>query len=250
MNTHANRKQAFTLIELLVVIAIIAILAAMLLPALSRAKFKAKVINCTSNFRQWGLVAHLYAGDDSQGKLPAYDVAVATGNNPHDVAIEMVPGLGGYGLNVSMWFCPVRSKDFDDASSWSQQNLRRPIGNLADLNNYFTRQYGTFAVIPQSWWVPRKFANGMWPIADPMRSRLQDGWPLKLTDNNIAKQPIITDACEAPLSNTNVASINSGGHFFGANLSSVNATYGDGHVETVNKSKVQWQYIGNITHFY
>lgn len=84
---------AFTLIELLVVIAIIAILAAMLLPALSKAKDKAKGINCVSNLKQWGLALNIYSVDNSDS-IPR-DGMDASG---------VYPGSSGAQGDLNAWF--------------------------------------------------------------------------------------------------------------------------------------------------
>jgi len=93
-----DRKHAFTLVELLVVMAIIAILAALLIPALSRARSEDARVSCVSNERQLNMALAQYAMDHEE----RYPVE-PTEHNPHP---DLVQQLREHGLSDSAFYCP------------------------------------------------------------------------------------------------------------------------------------------------
>jgi prepilin-type N-terminal cleavage/methylation domain-containing protein/prepilin-type processing-associated H-X9-DG protein len=156
MNPQHSLRRAFTLIELMVVIAIIAILAALLLPALSSAQAKGRKTVCLSNLRQIGLSIIAYAAD-SDGKIPygpkappftsPMDFYPSTGAPTSLISLRSGPPVG-LGLLLQQYlaqqpkvlFCPGTDQPLD-----SELELSR-VGTTQAQSSYYYRHAGVTAL--------------------------------------------------------------------------------------------------------
>ena len=160
-------QKKFTLIELLVVIAIIAILAALLLPALENAREAARRIGCTSNLRQLGMVHHIYASDHGVFP-PSYERCRDDYRRMPDSLWGGTPGvwhyLKEYDLNSSVRTCPsvLARSTWDEAPG-------EPPDRMSHAEWWESDEYASYrynAVVGGTAWVIDKSSSRLGPDSE------------------------------------------------------------------------------------
>jgi prepilin-type N-terminal cleavage/methylation domain-containing protein/prepilin-type processing-associated H-X9-DG protein len=178
-------SKGFTLIELLVVIAVIAVLMAILLPALRRAKDQAKRVVCANNLEQIGISMHMY-GDENDGKLPLN----AAGNWLWDVAYSTTDYIIATGGDKHTFYCPSDpTKNADMMNLWQFSQNAAPETRPGDIPEPQTNRNQQFRVTGYFWMMDTQSGRSYHPQGTPKKD-----WVKSLNCEKPAETELVLDA--------------------------------------------------------
>jgi prepilin-type N-terminal cleavage/methylation domain-containing protein/prepilin-type processing-associated H-X9-DG protein len=260
LSVKSQRADGFTLIELLVVIAIIAILAAMLLPALAKAKRAGKATVCISNLRQMGTSFAMYNSDNSDYVIPSYNMTGIDGGpaSPLDGWAPLIDSAymrGNQANSGSVFTCPEMVDVEGMASGQTGTDLTKPKGwmdwpNIRNGSENFPTTIptrGLDRIIRVGYWInannpigaPTTVINDVFYTASVGYGPGSNGETIRSTRTSAFRHPsaliVLADGVYAGKQGQNRIGVKDSriGYRHLGGVGSANTTFADGHVSRI-----------------
>jgi len=238
-----HKRKGFTLIELLVVIAIIALLMAILMPALQRAKMQVRGILCKANLNQYGLAGRMYLDDNELGFPYSFTWLYKDGGRNHrwhdgseNVDLNLHPELGGemwpYLRDKDIHMCPEFNVVARMVGGHSNESIPFEPQYSYEMNSYLNGD--AWGAVPQQYRTNMENVRKESQVKNPARVMFfseENSWQVpelgnaQINDNNLRATPGTGQDHFATFHNTSSGNLNNG---------YANAVFMDGHVEQVS----------------